>query len=89
MRRPGQGFHRMKTPHIDCYISLNTLRSRVATARPIEIDFRRGTGEQYSDQMTRNRLAEDYLGARMSAFPFILTQLYHSAHIAYALDHVG
>lgn len=88
-RRPGQDVHRMKTPQIDRYISLNALRSRVATARPIEMDFRRGTGVQFSDQTTRNRLNEDNLGARMSAFPPILTQLHHSARIAYALDHVG
>ena len=81
--------HRMKTPPIDRYISLNALRSRVATARPIEIDFRRDTGVQFSDQRKRNRLGKDYLGARMSAFPLILTQLHHSARIAYALDHVG
>ena len=68
-RRPGQGVHRMKTPHRDRYISLNALRSRVATVRPIEMDFRRGTGVQFSDQMTRNRLNEDNLGARMSACP--------------------
>ena len=36
--------HRIKMPKIDRYISLNALRSRVATARPIEMDFRRGTG---------------------------------------------
>ena len=87
--RRGQGVHCMKTPHTDRHISLNALCSRVATARPIEIDFRRDTGVQFSDQMTRNRLGEDYLGARMSAFPPILTQLHHSARIAYALDHVG
>ena len=88
-RRPGQGVHRMKTPHIDRYISLNALCSRVATARPIKMVFRRGTGVQFSDQTTRIRLGEDNLGARMSAFPPILTQLHHSDRIAYALDHVG
>ena len=68
-RRPREGVHRMKTPQIDRYSSLNALRSRVATSRQIELDLRRSTGVQFSDQTTRNRLNGDNLGARMSAFP--------------------
>ena len=83
----------MKTPQIDRYISLNALRSRVATARPITMDFLWGTGVLFSDQTTRIRLGEDNLGARMNfknvSFPPIFTQLHHIALIAYALDRVG
>ena len=56
MRRPRQVVYRMKTLQIDRCISLNAIRDRVATARPIEMDFRRGTGMQFSNQTTRNRL---------------------------------
>ena len=40
-RRPGQGVQPIKTLQIFRYIGLNALRSRVATVRPIEMDFRR------------------------------------------------
>ena len=65
--------HRIKMPKIDRYISLNALRSRVATARPIEMDFRRGTGVQLTEKTTRNRLHENNFGERLSALPHILT----------------
>ena len=79
----------MNTLQIQRFISLTAFRGQVATAQPIEMDFRRGTGVQFSDRTTRNRQYKDNLGARMSAYTPILTQLHHSARMAYALDHVG
>ena len=99
-RRSGKGIHRMEPPQIDRYISFYALRSRVASARPIQMDFRRGTGVQLFGQMTRNRLHEDNCGmlalspiltqlhSGMLALSPILTQLHHRARMAFALDHV-
>ena len=49
----------MTTPQEDRYLRISALRNRFATARQIEMDFRRGTGVHLSNQTTRNRLHED------------------------------
>ena len=87
-RSPDQGCNHMNIPQMDRYLSLIALRSHVATARSIEMDFWRDSGVKLSDQKTRNRQHEDNFPAGRSDWPIILTQLHHRARLVFTWNHV-
>ena len=87
-QRPGQGRQRMTTQRENRCLRKSELRNRFATARQIEMDYRRGPGVHLSHQTTRNRLHKDGLRARRPALHPILTQLHCRAHQVFARKHL-